>query len=217
MITTLHTALALGPLAVYLLVLGVLNLSRRPVLTTGGRDLFAVGLALSGFIVIGPLDLFMPAAAAQRLGPWIWPPLVGLYLLILTLIVLVSRPRLVIYNLAPAELRTILEGMLQRLGLEHSWAGDSLSIPFWGIELHVASFPVMRNVSLVATGSTQNLHGWSHLRQELHRELAGAELPPNPIGLTLLAFSLVMLGTIVLRLLQNPSAVARSLLEMLRL
>lgn len=217
MLVPLHVALAIGPLSVYLLVLGLLNLSRRPVLTTGGRDLFALGIALCGFIVIGPLDLFMPSAAAMRFGGWIWPLLLGLYLLILLLIVLISRPRLVVYNILPGELRVILQRMIDRLGLEHTWAGNSLSLPHWGLELHMTTFLLMRNVSLSATGTRQSFQGWRWLRRELEMDFTQVEIPPNPIGLTLLTFSLLMMGGLILRLMQNPSAVARSLIELLRL
>lgn len=217
MLSPLHVALAIGPLAIYLLVLGLLNLSRRPVLTTGGRDLFALGIALAGFVVIGPLDLFMPLAAAMHFGVWVWPLLLGLYLLILLLIVLISRPRLVVYNALPGELRVILQRLIDRLGLEHTWAGNSLSLPTWGIELHMTTFLLMRNVSLSATGTRQSFQGWRWLRRELEMELSQVEVPPNSIGVTFLTFSALMLGGLILRLMQNPSEVARSLIEMLRL
>lgn len=217
MLGPLHVALAIGPLAIYLMVLGLLNLSRRPVLTTGGRDLFALGIALSGFFIIGPLDLFMPLAAAMHFGVWIWPLLLGLYLLILLLVILISRPRLVVYNALPGELRVILQRMIDRLGLEHTWAGNSLSLPKWGIELHMTTFLLMRNVSLSATGTRQSFQGWRWLRRELEMEFTQVEVPPNSIGVTFLTFSALMLGGLILRLLQNPSEVARSLKELLRL
>ena len=47
----LHVCIALGPLAMYLLVLGSMNLSTRPMLTTGGRDFAALAIAISGFVV----------------------------------------------------------------------------------------------------------------------------------------------------------------------
>ncbi len=217
MLSALHVALALGPLAIYLLVLGMINLSRRPLLTTGGRDLLAVSIALSGFFIIGPLDLFMPATAANRFGVWVWLLMLGLYLLVVSLIVLVVRPRLVIYNMLPGEVRVLLQRMIDRHELPHAWAGDSLSLPTWGIQLHMTTFLLMRNVSLSATGARQSLQGWRWLRRDLAIELSQTEVPPNPLGLSLMTFSLLMLGGIVLRLMQDPSAVARSLIDLLRL
>jgi hypothetical protein len=88
---------ALGPLAIYLLVLGILNLGRRPFLTTGARDIAAVGIALGGLILVGPLELFMPKDVAFRYGQftWLyWALLLSFYLSGLTLLVLSARPRL---------------------------------------------------------------------------------------------------------------------------
>ena len=41
-------AIALVPLAAYLLLVGLVNLRRRPLLTSGGSDLAVLGLALHG-------------------------------------------------------------------------------------------------------------------------------------------------------------------------
>ena len=60
---------ALGPVAIYLVMLGALNLSRRSLLVTGTRDAAALGLAVSGLIIVGPLELFFPDVAVSRLGP----------------------------------------------------------------------------------------------------------------------------------------------------
>src|SRR5206468_7634930 len=131
---------------------------RRPFLTTGARDLFALGVALTGFLIVGPMDLFMPRRAAAYFGPYIWLLLVACYLLGLSLFAMLVRPRLVIYNLTPDQLRPLLAQMIQRLGLEHQWAGESLALPGLGVQLYLDRFPVMRHVSLVANGAQQSYH-----------------------------------------------------------
>ena len=90
-IDALHVSIALGPLAVYLLLVGIINLSRRPFLTTGARDVAAIGVAISGFIAAGPMELFLPEAAADRFGPYVWLLLLAFYGLCLTLLVLMMR------------------------------------------------------------------------------------------------------------------------------
>src|SRR3977135_4015231 len=67
-----YLCLALCPLAVYLVALGLVNLSRRPTLVTGSRDITALGLALSGMVIGGPMQLFFPEYAAAQLGPLVW-------------------------------------------------------------------------------------------------------------------------------------------------
>jgi TRAP-type mannitol/chloroaromatic compound transport system permease large subunit len=231
MLDPLHVALALGPLAVYLVVVGLFNLSRRPLLTTGARDLFALGIGMGGFAIIGPLDLFAPfmvmriglervageAQATLWFGPLVWGLMLSLYLLCLLLVCLVMRPRLVVYNSTPGEVRVLLQRMIERLKLEHTWAGESLVLPTWGVQLHTTSFLVTRNVSICSTGARQSVQGWRRLRHELDRELSQVEVPPNPLGLTMLIFSALMLIGVVARLMQDPSAVARSMRDMLRL
>ena len=63
MLDPLHLCIALGPLAVYLLVIGRINLSRSPFVTTGTRDAAALAVGIAGLAVAGPLELFVPYAA----------------------------------------------------------------------------------------------------------------------------------------------------------
>ena len=53
----LYFCIAIAPLAVYLLMLGIINLRGKPFVTTGARDAAALGIGLVGFVVIGPMEL----------------------------------------------------------------------------------------------------------------------------------------------------------------
>ena len=101
-------AIALVPVAAYVLLLGVINARRRPFMTSGGSDLAALGVATSGLMFVGPLELFRPMAATRELGNYIWPMLLMFYWLWLVLVVLLSRPRLVVYNITMEELHPVL-------------------------------------------------------------------------------------------------------------
>ena len=83
-----HLAVAFTPLAIYLLYLGVINLSRRPTVTTGVKNAGAMGLALVGFVAVGPMGLFVPDAAVFAFGPWLWLLLLAFYGLCVTLWIL---------------------------------------------------------------------------------------------------------------------------------
>ena len=100
--------IAIVPLAAYLLVLGAINLRRRPFLTSGGADLTALGVALSGMAFVGPLELFRPEALTREVGNYIWLFVLVLYWLWLVLMVLFARPRLVVYNISMEELHPVL-------------------------------------------------------------------------------------------------------------
>ena len=213
----LHITLALGPLAVYLSLLGMINLSRRPFLTTGPRDLYALGVGLSGFAIVGPLDLFMPEPAALRLGPSVWLFLLVFYSLCLTTVVLIVRPRLIIYNLAPDQLRPLLADMISRLEWEHHWAGESLALPGLGVQLQVDRFAAMRNAAIVATSARQSYHGWRILEFELGEQLRRTEVEPNPVGAAMVLVGLLALLGSTAWIVVERDAVALGLFEMLRM
>ena len=186
-----HQCLAFGPVAVYLVLLGVMNLSRRPRLVSGARDAAALGLALSGMVIIGPLALFFPDSSALRMGPHgtklVWALLTVLYGLGLVSLLLLARPRLVIYNVSADRLRPILARVVERLDPDTRWAGDSLVLPAFGVQMHVERAAWMRNVCLVSAGSRQEEEGWRRLGTALGAVLAEVEVPRNPRGVTFLA------------------------------
>lgn len=90
--------IAFAPLIIYLLALSIIRIGGWVWVTTGSRDVAAVIFAISGMIVIGPLELFFPNTTAAMLGPWVWAPLLLLYFLFACLVVLNSRPKLVVYG-----------------------------------------------------------------------------------------------------------------------
>ena len=175
-------AIALVPVAAYLLLLALVNLRRRPFLTTGGSDLAALGVALSGLVFVGPLELFRPEAATAEFGNYIWLFLLVFYWLWVLLVVLLARPRLVIYNVSAEELHPVLAEAAARLDPDSRWAGNSLALPNLGVQLHLESFDLMRNVSLASSGSRQNLDGWRRLARELATALRPVRVKPNPRG-----------------------------------
>lgn len=209
--------LALCPVAVYFLLLGWINLGKRPMLVSGARDSAALGLALAGFVIVGPLQLFLPENAATQFGGYVWLLLVGLYMLSLTLWLLLSRPRLVIYNMSVARLRPVLAELVLELDPEARWAGNSVSMPQLGAHFHIDDFATMHNISLVATSGPQSFRGWQRLERALRHELQKTEVSRNPRGVTLATSGIVMLVAIVYRTMENPQAVAQGLFEMLRL
>jgi len=216
--------LALGPVAIYLLLLGAINLSRRPFLVTGGRDGAALGLAASGFVLVGPVELFFPDFMAIRLGvltpfsgPIICVFLLGCYILGMSIVLLLLRPRLVVYNISVDQLRAVLADLVEKLDRDARWAGDSLAMPELGVQLHIEYLPTMRNVSLVSTGPQQSHLGWRRLEIALAAALGEVAVPRNPRGRSLLASGMLIGAMLVAAVALNPQAVAQSLIEMLRL
>src|SRR4051812_41221672 len=112
---TFSACVALGPIAIYLLLLGAINLARRPLVVNGTRETLSLGLALLGLVVVGPMQLFMPQAAANQFGQLVWAPLATLYLLGMMLTLMLSRPRLVIYNASREQTQAVLAETARRL------------------------------------------------------------------------------------------------------
>lgn len=206
-------AIALVPVSAYVLLLGFINARQRPFLTSGGCDLTALGIALSGLVVAGPLELFRPEAATREFGNLIWLVLLVFYWLWLLLIVLLSRPRLVVYNISMEELHPLLADAAGRLDPDARWAGSHLTLPNLGVQLHLDSFDVMRNVSLVSSGSRQNIDGWRKLARELRQSLARIRVRANPRAIGLFVVSLVLLAASVTYLLNRPAELVQAMNE----
>ena len=208
--------LALGPLGVYFLALARINLSRRPLVTTGGREIAALGVALSGLMLVGPMQLFFPQQAATRFGWFVWILLIAFYFLCLTLWVLVARERIVIYNMTASELQPALEQAALRLDAGALWMGNHLLLPDRRVELDLEEFRSMRNVSLVAARDEQSPSGWRSLYRELKTTLNSMPVSRNPRGFSLLSSGVLVWGAILFRGWSDPSGLARGFFEMLR-
>jgi hypothetical protein len=213
----LHACLALGPLGVYLSLIGALNLAGRPLIVSGTRDMAALGLAVSGFVIVGPLELCLPDAAAVRFGPYVWVLLLVFYALCLILALLLLRPRLVIYNVSADQLRAVLADLTDQLDSDARWAGDALALPRLGVQLHLDNVPLTRNVSLTPVGIDQDPLGWARLQSALAAALGRVSIARNPRGAVFAAVGLAIILALAYSVACDPQAVAQALLEMLRI
>ncbi len=207
---------AVAPIAMYLVLLGMINLRRRPYVLTGAREGLLVGLALLGLAVVGPMALFFPQHAANQFGPYVWLMLGMFYCLLLLLWILVGRPRLVVYNISSAQLRAILSETAIMLDPDARWAGDSLVLPRLKVQLYLEVFDRMRNVSLVSTGD-QSYTDWRRLEGALRRSLQEMVVPRNPRGYSLVVAGLMLIAGLAFTSARNPQAIAQGLIDFLRL
>lgn len=213
---TFSACVAFGPLAIYLLLLGAINLSRRPLVVTGVRETLSLGLALMGLAVVGPMQLFMPQEAAGHFGPLVWLLLASFYLLCLTLVLLLSRPRLVVYNISLESLHAALNDVARRIDSEAVWAGNALSLPAARVHLQVENFAPLSNVSLVATGDDQSAPGWRRLEYALRTTLKATAAPGPSHGFWLVVWSLVILVALGFWIVDDPQTIARGIQRMLQ-
>lgn len=206
---------ALGPLAIYLFILGTINLASRPVIVTGAREIVAFGLAAAGLVIVGPMQLFMPEAAAAQLGPIVWALLISFYVLCLTLTLIVMRPRLVVYNVTVDQLRPVLAEVAARIDHDSTWAGRALSMPQLRIHLVIESFAPLHNVSLVATSHGQSATGWRRFEGALRAALRETPVAGRTHGFWLAVCGLMVLLVLALRIADDPQTIARGIDRML--
>ena len=214
-----HQCLALGPVAIYLLLLGVINLARRPLVVSGGRDAAALGLALSGLVVVGPMALLFPEGLAAHFGlagtRYLWLIFLGLMAICLITAILILRPRLIIYNISVEQLRPVLVEVVERMDTDARWAGDCLFLPGLGVQLHLESAGWMRNVALVSSGPKQDYQGWSRLEAELAAALRGIEAPWHLAGVMLLSVGNALIFWLGWAIIHDPQGIARTVFELL--
>lgn len=212
----LHFCIAVAPLSVYLLMIGVLNVSGRPFVTTGARDAAALGIGLVGFVAAGPMILFFPESAASHFGNLVWLMLLGFYGLLVSMIVLMMRPRIVIYNVTTEQLRPILTNVAMKLDPKSRWAGDSLIIPEKKVHLHLEPTNWLKNVQLTSGGNQQSYDGWRMLESELKTRLRDYSSGTNLIAFPLLVAALGLATMTAVWMLWDQEAVAQALEELRR-
>lgn len=212
----LQLAVALAPLALYVLLVGVVNLIGRPFVVTGVRDVAALAIAISGLAVVGPMELFFPEAAAREIGNWVWILMLTFYTLCATLVMLLMKPRLLIYNVSYDRLRPILGEIVPKLDPDARWAGECLMLPNLALQLHLEVSPLARYAQLVGVGSKQSFEGWKRLESELKQALRQQPSTRNFYGWAIAFIGASMLISVTLLLLDDPDAVAQAFRDWLR-
>lgn len=211
--------IGLGPLAIYLLTLGALRLARRrPLVCSGSRDLFALGLALSGLMAIGPAELFFPRAAANLLGPRVWFLLATLYLLGIALAASTSRARLVVYGLTPDQLSKAIRPLLLQIDAQSEQIEHLHLLPSLKLQLLVESSGT-RGISLIRPLGNPGDYWrtWSQLEKPIARTLQQAPVSHRSGAQGTLLMGLLLLALTLASGLSDPAASLQALRDLLRI
>ena len=182
MTTSVHSPapwIALMPLGCYLLGLAWAHLRRRPLAVSGVFDGVMLALAVSGLAVVGPLALLVPVTAGS---PWSWPVLAFLFALCVAVCVLVSRPRMVVYNITVEQFRPLVAEVVSSLDPKARWAGESAALPDRGFQLHIEGNGPLRTVSVVNVGERSSPEGWGEFTRRLRRAVRGLRVRRSPWG-----------------------------------
>lgn len=171
--------MALVPLAAYLLGLAWAHLRRRPLAVSGLFDVTVLAAAISGLVLAGPLALLLPVAGG---APWGWPVLAFLFALCVAVCLLVSRPRLVVYNISVEQFRPLVAEVVSALDPRARWAGESAALPDRGFQLHIEGNGPLRVVSVVNVGERSSAEGWGEFTRRLRRAVRQARVRRSPWG-----------------------------------
>ncbi len=186
----LELTVAVGPLAIYFLALGLLNSRSHP---------YMIGLRADfSFLSIAFFPLMMVPLAVLPTRGWAGPWIIGLAALV-PVFWWVVRSRLgfgwVIYNSDVWRCREAVCHACRRLGWEATAEDDRIQIAAPRLELHFSTFSLLRNVTLriVADEGRKNLPAIERLGQALERELKAEALLPSSTGA-----GLVLVGSALL-------------------
>jgi hypothetical protein len=183
MTTSLHSPaawIALLPLGCYLIGLAWAHLRRQPLAVSGVFDGVMLAAAVSGLAVVGPLALLVPVTGGS---PWSWPVLAFLFALCVAVCVLVSRPRLVVYNITVEQFRPLVAEVVSTLDPKARWAGESAALPDRGFQLHIEGNGGLRTVSVVNVGERSSPEGWGEFTRRLRRAVRGLRVRRSPWGM----------------------------------
>ncbi len=191
--------LALLPLIAYLLVISAVRLSGRALVTTGGRDVAALALAVSGLLAVGPAELFFPSAAAAVFGPAVWIALAVFYGLSVSLVALSFPPRIAVYGRTAEELFGPLLEAAQTLDAKAS--GDErllqVTLPTLGIHLRIDGHRGIDYAQIVAFEPNVSLRFWSKLLGATRAKVHAQTTPFPRRGFAMLGFTLVLGGILL--------------------
>ncbi|MEC7677952.1 MAG: hypothetical protein VX694_01680 [Planctomycetota bacterium] len=187
--------LSLTPLWIHVVFIAVIRLSGRFCISTGGREIAMLAFAVSGLIAVGPVELFFPMAAAAVFGPMVWLVLALFYVLCISLIILGTAPKLVIYGSRPHDLSEPLMRAAKQLDnrAEMNEAGLQVTLPTVGIHLRIAGQSAVDHAAVIAFEDNLSPKFWFALKLALHKEVAGIRVPRSR-GLVL-TLAAILLGS----------------------
>ncbi len=212
---SIHFAIAAIPVAVYFILVGGLRLRTRPLVTTGWRDTLTLGIAASGLIAIGPMQLFFPAQAAARWHAWVWLALFVLYGMGLLMLLLSCKPRLIAYGMDGEQFIAALLNAAREIDDQAHWNGEVLTLPTAVMQLALEPSGTLRVHQVVHVGFLRNLQDWVRLERAFVKEGNQVVCPRSNAGWPFVIAGLLLLTFAILPLVSDPDRALAQLKEFL--
>jgi hypothetical protein len=174
-----------APIAIYFLVLGLVNSHSRPYLITSRADFVALTCALTP-VLLWPVPTFVRSGMT-------WLLLVGLLVAggLFTWMLVTTGRGLVIYNISQAMCVRLLEAALRRVGLRGVWNDQTWEADNGLMSIHLRRFALLRNVTLhFEVRDPQAAPLVDELGAELDRGLGSVAQLPSTMGACLVLIGL---------------------------
>ena len=176
-----------APIAVYFLMLGLVNSHARPCLVSSRNDFVSLTIAMAP-LLIAP----MPALANGSLW-WLLPIEVALAAWAFFSMLPGRCDGWVIYNISSRRCRAAVEAALRDLGWNGRWKGDVWRGDIG--ELSLSSIPLLRNVTVHTERlSPRTMDQLPELDRALQRRLMRIEQLPSTAGACLLVLGVALLA-----------------------
>lgn len=184
----LQVVMALGPIAVYFLGLGLVNSQARPFLISGRRDFT---LLASAFI---PLVLVPGFGLAGNGHAWLAVVVIAGVIALFAAMLPARHTAWVIYNVGLSQFHRLLGRACRRQGWQLRAEGDVLFVDPVGLQLTRHGISWLRNVSIEFQGAGRQSAEAGQLLASLNDELARESMLPSPTGASLVVIGASLLG-----------------------
>lgn len=196
-----EVVIALGPLAVYFLGLGLVNSQPRPCLVNARADFVWLTLAFLPVIAV-------PCVAAAQRGLLLVAAAAALSVAVLFFFLLPDRHSgWVVYNIGERRCRRLISRACRRLGWTLADVGDQQEVHPAGLSISYSAIPWLRNVTV----RINTAQGAQRSRQDLVRaigeELACEPMLPSAIGASLVVIGAGLLGVPMWFLFRHMDAI----------
>ncbi len=214
MVFVLQLVLALGPLAVYFLGLGLVNSQAHPCMVAARTDFVVLATALIP-MVMGPV------LALVQFGGW-WPAfLAGLAVCGFIGVMLPRRNSgWVVYNASLPQCRRLFCRACRRLGLSAEGNEDQIVVSEAGLTVILSSLPLLRNVTLSfrKDGKAESGTDSVMIRRIMHgldQEMRQEAMLPSPAGASMVVIGAAMLAVPMWYFFHHVDAIARAVRQIL--
>ena len=147
--------IAFVPLALYFGAIGVIPFFRRPVVYSGGSDLFFLLLGVGGLVLVGPVKLLFPIGALMVWKWLVFPLVLSLYVLISILVAGLRHSQIVVYNVREEDFQAFLAELTEKS--EVQIAGNCVQIPKIDVQFSYEHQSFWRCLVLKSTSNDQSL------------------------------------------------------------